>query len=100
MHLYPTVTDRKIRIAVVGCGRISRNHFGSIEKHAEHLELVAVCDIDPAVLAEHVEQHKVAGYLDLEEMLEKRIWTWSLCALLAASTQIKLYWQPSTKCMS
>lgn len=71
MHHYPTVTGRKIRIAVVGCGRISRNHFGSIEKHADHFELVAICDIDPVVLAKHAEQYKVTGYRDFEEMLDK-----------------------------
>ena len=38
---------------IVGCGRISKNHFGSIEAHADNLELAAVCDIDPVRLAEH-----------------------------------------------
>ena len=38
MHHYPTITGRKIKIAVVGCGRISRNHFGSIEKHGDEFE--------------------------------------------------------------
>ena len=71
MHHYPTITGRKIKIAVVGCGRISRNHFGSIEKHSSELELVAVCDIDPAVLAQHAETYKVPAYRDMEEMLQK-----------------------------
>jgi len=71
MHHYPTITGRKIKLAVVGCGRISRNHFGSIEEHGDELELVAVCDIDPVVLAEHAEKHKVAAYRDMEEMLQK-----------------------------
>lgn len=70
MHHYTPITGRKIRIAIVGCGRISKNHFGSIEKHADHLELVAVCDIDPAVLAEHQDKYKVPGYRDMEEMLQ------------------------------
>jgi UDP-N-acetyl-2-amino-2-deoxyglucuronate dehydrogenase len=71
MQHYPIITGRKIRIAVVGCGRISRNHFGSIEKHADQFELVAVCDIDPDVLVEHAEKYKVPAYRDFEEMLEK-----------------------------
>jgi UDP-N-acetyl-2-amino-2-deoxyglucuronate dehydrogenase len=70
MHHYPTITGRKIKIAVVGCGRISRNHFGSIEKHSSELELVAICDNDPAVLAEHAEIYKVPAYRDMEEMLQ------------------------------
>ncbi len=41
------ILDRKIRIGVVGCGRISRNHFLAIEELAGDLELVGVCDTDP-----------------------------------------------------
>jgi UDP-N-acetyl-2-amino-2-deoxyglucuronate dehydrogenase len=72
MPHYLAITGRKIKIAVVGCGRISRNHFGSIERHGDELELVAICDIDSAVLAAHAEKHKVSAYLDMEEMLQKQ----------------------------
>lgn len=68
--MYPIITNRKIRLAIVGCGRISRNHFGSIEKHADSIELAAVCDTDPRVLAEHVGKYKVTGYAELEDMLQ------------------------------
>lgn len=64
------ITDRKIRIAIVGCGRISRNHFASIESHEDDLELVAVCDNNPAVLKEHARKYSVPSYLQLEEMLQ------------------------------
>lgn len=69
MQHFAPITGRKIRIAIVGCGRISKNHFGSIEKHAEHLDLIAVCDIDDAILKEHSEKYKVPGYRDLEDLL-------------------------------
>lgn len=71
MRNYPSITDRKIKIAVVGCGRISKNHFGSIEQHKDEFELAAICDIDPVVLSEHAEKYKVPAYVDLEEMLDK-----------------------------
>lgn len=71
MDHYPTITGRKIRIAIVGCGRISKNHFGSVEQHNDDLELTALCDIDPTVLAEYAEKYKVPAYRDLEKMLEK-----------------------------
>lgn len=71
MQHYSSITGRKIKIAVVGCGRISKNHFGSIEQHSNEFELAAVCDIDSAVLAEHAEKYKVPAYRDMEEMLEK-----------------------------
>ena len=69
--MYPMIQGRKIRIAIVGCGRISKNHFGSIEKHADQLELVAVCDVNAATLREHTERHGVPGYARMEEMLLK-----------------------------
>jgi len=54
----------------VGCGRISKNHFSSIEKHAADLELGAVCDIDATLLTDHAERYKVPAYRNFEEMLQ------------------------------
>lgn len=68
--MYPLIVDRKLRMAVVGCGRIAKNHFGSIEKHAADIELVAVCDTDGKVLADHADRYRVPGYRSLEEMLK------------------------------
>jgi UDP-N-acetyl-2-amino-2-deoxyglucuronate dehydrogenase len=50
MTLNSPIADRKIRFAVVGCGRIAQSHFEALRKHGERAELVAVCDIDPAAL--------------------------------------------------
>lgn len=69
--MYTAVNGRKIRAAVVGCGRIAKNHFGSIAAHTDDIELVAVCDIDQEVLAAGSKQYGVKGYLQLEEMLQK-----------------------------
>jgi|TARA_B100001121_G_C18668091_1_gene612396 UDP-N-acetyl-2-amino-2-deoxyglucuronate dehydrogenase len=38
------IVDRKIRIALVGCGRISANHIRSIAAHHDRAELVVICD--------------------------------------------------------
>lgn len=46
MTLIPLIKDRRIRIAIVGCGRISRNHIKAIALHHERAELVALCDIE------------------------------------------------------
>jgi UDP-N-acetyl-2-amino-2-deoxyglucuronate dehydrogenase len=46
----PIITDRRIRFALAGCGRISKNHFDALAKHRERAELVAVCDVDRAAL--------------------------------------------------
>ena len=70
MHNYPAVTDRKIRIALVGCGRISANHFGAIEQHADNVELVDVCDVNAAALAQAVARTKASGHSNLADLLK------------------------------
>ena len=62
--------NKKIRIAVVGCGRISKNHFDSIKTHQNNIELISICDINPKVLSQCERQHNVKGYLDLGRMLD------------------------------
>jgi UDP-N-acetyl-2-amino-2-deoxyglucuronate dehydrogenase len=71
MNTQNPITDRKIRLALVGCGRISKNHFGSLEQHAHDMELAAVCDVDPQVLKAHADQYKVPAYSSMAEMLDK-----------------------------
>jgi UDP-N-acetyl-2-amino-2-deoxyglucuronate dehydrogenase len=71
--MYSSITDRKLRIAVVGCGRISKNHFASIEKHSDQLELVAVCDSNRQTLHEHQTLYGVPGYQRIEEMLKNEV---------------------------
>jgi UDP-N-acetyl-2-amino-2-deoxyglucuronate dehydrogenase len=67
------IIDRKIRFALVGCGRISKNHFDSIRHHGERAELVDVCDIDPAALGRAVQATGAIGHASLAAMLEKTI---------------------------
>ncbi len=67
----PFITDRKIRFALAGCGRISANHFDAIAAHADRAELVAVCDIDPAAVAAAEARTGAAGYSSLDELLAK-----------------------------
>lgn len=70
MFQFEAIVNRRIKIAVVGCGRISKNHFGSIEKHSDDFELVAVCDIDSEVLKTHAEKYNVPAYQNLEDLLK------------------------------
>lgn len=39
--------EKKYNIGLVGCGRISKNHFDAIYENREYLNLVAVCDNNP-----------------------------------------------------
>jgi UDP-N-acetyl-2-amino-2-deoxyglucuronate dehydrogenase len=70
MKSYSTISGRKIRVAVVGCGRISKNHFDSIEKHQKDMVLVSICDSKKPILDEHKLKYQVNAYLDLNDMLK------------------------------
>jgi UDP-N-acetyl-2-amino-2-deoxyglucuronate dehydrogenase len=65
------IQDRRIKIAVVGCGRIAANHLKAIAAHERDLELIGVCDTDPSALRNAVQQYHVPGHATLGELLEK-----------------------------
>ena len=46
INSFNAIEGRRIRIALVGCGRISRNHIKAIALHHERSELVALCDTE------------------------------------------------------
>ena len=57
-----------IRIALVGCGRISRNHFEAIEK-IDGLELAAVCDVVADRAQAAGERYGLPWFESFDEML-------------------------------
>ena len=65
----PAITDRKVRFAVIGCGRIAQNHFDAMQAHADRAELCAVCDVDPFALARAQERTGAPGFASLPELL-------------------------------
>ena len=67
--MFETITNRKIKFALAGCGRISNNHFGAFEALREDCEPVAVCDTDPAALEAAVRRTGAKGYADYAQML-------------------------------
>jgi len=67
---FSIIQGRKIRMAIIGCGRISKNHFDSIEKHQNNIELISICDIQKVILNKYKTKFNVKGYLDLKDMLE------------------------------
>jgi UDP-N-acetyl-2-amino-2-deoxyglucuronate dehydrogenase len=70
MRQYPApITGRKVRFALVGCGRIAANHFAATEKHADRAELVAVCEIDAKAREAAVNRTKAKGFDRLDKML-------------------------------
>lgn len=63
------VTPSILRVALVGCGRISAYHVAAL-KAIPGVEIVAVCDLDERAARETATQHAVRGcYTDMEAML-------------------------------
>ncbi|MFP5391330.1 MAG: Gfo/Idh/MocA family protein [Gammaproteobacteria bacterium] len=72
MRTYPAaITDRRVRLALVGCGRIAANHLKAIAAHADRCELVDVCDIDPRALEKASNATGARAHSKLANMLEQ-----------------------------
>lgn len=63
-----TTTQKRWRVALVGCGRISKNHFDAITK-IDALELVGVADIVPERATAAGDTYGVPWFTSLEAML-------------------------------
>ncbi len=63
-------SEKTFRVALVGCGRISKNHFEAIDQ-VEGLDLAAVCDADPERAAQAGAQWNVPHYTSYEKMLKE-----------------------------
>ena len=63
------IANRRIRFALVGCGRIARNHLSALEGTRDQAELVAVCDIDPAAMREAATKNGAKSYGSLSALL-------------------------------
>lgn len=62
--------NNKFKIAIVGCGRISKLHFDAINRYKDKLLLKAICDVDKDVLDQHQKKYSVNSYMDLKELLK------------------------------
>ncbi|MCE9637813.1 MAG: Gfo/Idh/MocA family oxidoreductase [Planctomycetes bacterium] len=64
--------DGKLGFALIGCGRVSRNHLEAVTRPDFPGRLAAVCDLDPAKAAAKSAKHGgVPAYTDFREMLTK-----------------------------
>lgn len=61
---------KKLRVAVIGCGRVSEKHLDAIAK-SEYAELIACCDIKSARADAAAKQYGGKSYASYREMLEK-----------------------------
>ncbi len=69
-HYQSPIIDRKIRFALLGCGRIAKNHFAALKEHADRADLVGVCDIDSKALDQAVAETGATPYRNLTSMLK------------------------------
>lgn len=67
--MLPIIANRKLRIAVVGCGRIAQNHLAAIQQHVDSFDLAGICDNRPDVLDAHASRLEVPGFLHLDDLL-------------------------------
>ena len=75
--------EKKVRFALIGCGRISLNHLDAI-KNAPHAELVAVCDIVEEIAKKTAEENgSVNWYTDITTMLDSE--KIDVCCILTPS---------------
>lgn len=62
------IVDRPIRIALIGCGRIAKNHFEAIRDNPD-LELVAVTDVLPERAEKAAAEFGARAFASYEAML-------------------------------
>ncbi len=62
---------KKLKIAIVGCGRVSRTaHYQTVQDNPDY-DFVAVCDIDRSRADEWATKYGVKAYYRLETLLEQ-----------------------------
>jgi UDP-N-acetyl-2-amino-2-deoxyglucuronate dehydrogenase len=64
------MNKKMLRVALVGCGRISKNHFDAIRK-VDGLALTAVCDTNPERLATASAENDVPAFASLPLLLRE-----------------------------
>lgn len=57
---------------LVGCGRISKNHFKAFSDNAARCRLVAVCDTIPERAKQAASETGAEAYTDLDQMLKRQ----------------------------
>lgn len=61
---------KELRFAIIGCGRIAKNHIAPLTE-IEGAKLVAVCDLIPERAEGYAQKHNVPAYTNYHTMLKK-----------------------------
>ncbi len=62
---------QKIKIGLVGCGRIAENHYKAIANNGDYCELVALCDNDSEKLTKATKAQNVQGFDNIHDLCQK-----------------------------
>ena len=65
----PPVTDRRLRLALVGIGRIANSHIEALRLHAGRAKWVAVCDNQPERVASGAQRTGALAFHTLDALL-------------------------------
>lgn len=63
--------NQKVRLALVGCGRISEKHFEALNQFRDDIQLVAICDIDIEKCKAVKPAEHIKIYDNFDEMLNQ-----------------------------
>lgn len=70
-HLSSPVKFSPTTFALVGCGRVARQHLRALRHHGERASLIAVCDPDAERRRAASLEHQAPGFGSLPELLEQ-----------------------------
>lgn len=75
------MSGKKLKVAVVGCGRVSRTaHYSSLKQLSSLYDFRAVCDIDKARADHWAKENGIKAYYSLKDMLaEEELDIVSIC---------------------
>ena len=60
----------KLKLALVGCGRISYKHLQAISDNEQDIKLIAVCDSNVQSADQCAQDNHISAFYDLKDMLE------------------------------
>ncbi len=70
---------KKLRTAVIGCGKVGHFHAKAYEK-CENSDFVAVCDMNPESAAAFAKQYNVKAFTNVQQMIqEMKVEALSIC---------------------
>ena len=75
----------QLRVALIGCGKISQKYADCIAGHLNEARLAAVCDLDSARATEFGGRYGARAYASIEQLMDDAGSEIDLCAVLTPS---------------